>query len=290
MNFIALDVETANSDPKSICQIGLAVFKNGELVDTWKSLINPQDDFDEINIAIHGIEPKDVKGAPTIHDVRPILENIIADNVVATYTAFDRVAFNKNFPDLNWDWLDVALVVRRTWESVSYSGYGLANVCDMLNIKMDQHHDAVSDAISAGKIFITALNIHGDIDYCKNIIRKPISLLLGKGGLISENGEKTEGIIDGGNPDGKWYGDVLCFTGELKMLRTDAKILASKLGFNVGTGVTKKTNYLVKGRQEDFKLNGKQMSSKEQKALTLMRKGQDIMIISENDFFELIRD
>lgn len=288
MNFIALDVETANSDPKSICQIGLAVFKNGELVDTWKSLINPQVDFDGINIAIHGIEPKHVKDAPRIHEVRSVLEGIIGDNVVATYTAFDRVAFSKNFPDLNWDWLDVALVVRRTWEEVAYSGYGLANMCEMLDIKMERHHDAVSDAVNAGQIFIKAIDIHGDIDVCKKIIKKSISNLIGKGQLVS-NGEKSAGIIEGGNPEGKWYGDVLCFTGELALPRVNASIIASQMGFNVGSGVTKKTNYLVKGRQDSFKLNGKEISSKEQKAINLMKKGQDIIIISEDDFFELIQ-
>lgn len=288
MNFIALDVETANSDPKSICQIGLAVFENGVVVDTWKSLINPNVEFDGINIAIHGIEPKHVKNAPSIEEVRSQLEKIISDKTVATYTAFDRVAFNKNFDDLNWDWLDVALVVRRTWEEVAYRGYGLANICSMLDIRMDHHHDALSDAICAGRILIEAGKIHGDLNSCKKIVKSTISTLIGKGKLISENVDRLS-IFEGGNPEGKWYGDVLCFTGELAMPRVQASIIASQLGFNVGSGVTKKTNFLVKGRQDDFKLNGKRMSSKEEKALSLMRKDQDIMIISEADFFELIK-
>ena len=38
MNFVSVDVETANSDRASICQIGIAVFKDGKLVDEWVSL------------------------------------------------------------------------------------------------------------------------------------------------------------------------------------------------------------------------------------------------------------
>jgi len=43
MNFVAIDVETANSDMASICQIGIAKFENGILVEEWVSLVNPED-------------------------------------------------------------------------------------------------------------------------------------------------------------------------------------------------------------------------------------------------------
>ena len=39
MTFVAFDVETANPDYSSICQIGAAQFSNGRLGETWKTLI-----------------------------------------------------------------------------------------------------------------------------------------------------------------------------------------------------------------------------------------------------------
>ena len=69
MNFVSVDVETANSDMGSICQIGIAVFEDGRLVDEWVSLVDPDDYFDGINISIHGISNRDVKGAPKFADV-----------------------------------------------------------------------------------------------------------------------------------------------------------------------------------------------------------------------------
>ena len=39
MNFIAIDVETANADYSSICQIGIAEFQNGKVVDKWRRKI-----------------------------------------------------------------------------------------------------------------------------------------------------------------------------------------------------------------------------------------------------------
>ena len=64
MEFVALDVETANADMASICQIGLARYENGSLVEEWKTYVDPEDYFDGINISIHGIDEATVKGAP----------------------------------------------------------------------------------------------------------------------------------------------------------------------------------------------------------------------------------
>jgi DNA polymerase-3 subunit epsilon len=78
MNFTAIDVETANSDMSSICQIGLAKFENGILVKEWVSLIDPEDYFYEMNISIHGIDEDSVKGKPifpqVLNELRDFLE------------------------------------------------------------------------------------------------------------------------------------------------------------------------------------------------------------------------
>jgi DNA polymerase-3 subunit epsilon len=49
MNFVAIDVETANADMASICQIGLAKVENGTLSEEWKTYVDPDDYFDGIN-------------------------------------------------------------------------------------------------------------------------------------------------------------------------------------------------------------------------------------------------
>ncbi|MFT7592298.1 MAG: DNA polymerase-3 subunit epsilon [bacterium] len=64
MNFLAIDVETANADYSSICQIGIAEFKGGEITNTWSQLINPEVEFDIFNTMLHGIGEIDVDGAP----------------------------------------------------------------------------------------------------------------------------------------------------------------------------------------------------------------------------------
>jgi len=65
MEFVAIDVETANADMASICQIGIAQFRDGTLVEEWKTYVDPQDHFDGINVSIHGIDEDVVAGSPT---------------------------------------------------------------------------------------------------------------------------------------------------------------------------------------------------------------------------------
>ena len=64
MNFVVIDVETANPDLSSICQVGVVEFRDGKLHDSWESLVNPEDYFDDMNVSIHGIEDHMVCNAP----------------------------------------------------------------------------------------------------------------------------------------------------------------------------------------------------------------------------------
>ncbi len=135
-NFVAIDVETANADMASICQIGIAKFIDGELVEEWSSLINPEDYFDPINIAIHGIKSEDVSEAPTFPEIFNILTEYSDRNRLwVCHTHFDRVSISQavskySLGGINPIWLDSARVARRTWNECSWRGYGLANVCN----------------------------------------------------------------------------------------------------------------------------------------------------------------
>ena len=91
-SFVAIDVETANADLASICQIGLVTFADGQIVSGWQSLIDPEDEFNEINISIHGIDESSVQGAPRFNDLAVHIGKTLEGQVVASHTSFDRVA------------------------------------------------------------------------------------------------------------------------------------------------------------------------------------------------------
>ncbi|KAB0680833.1 3'-5' exonuclease [Aureimonas leprariae] len=67
---VAIDFETANRSPTSVCAVGLAFIEDGEVVHRAYSLIRPRDmAFDPMNMRVHGIRPTDVLDAPEFPDV-----------------------------------------------------------------------------------------------------------------------------------------------------------------------------------------------------------------------------
>jgi DNA polymerase-3 subunit epsilon len=158
MDFVALDVETANADIGSICQIGLAGYKKGDLTREWVSLVNPKEKFSPFNIDIHGITSADVAEAPSLPEISRMLWDWLNRQVVVCHTLFDQRALNRAFTKyglagLDCRWLDSRLVARRTWASPA--GYSLATICELIGHKF-QHHDALEDAKAAGAVILAA--------------------------------------------------------------------------------------------------------------------------------------
>ncbi len=85
------------------------------------------------------------------------------------------------------------------------------------------------------------------------------------------------------------YGKICVFTGALeKMNRKEAMQCVVDLGGLVGDSVTKKTNYLILGNNDYNPLVVDGISSKQKKAEQLKMAGQDIDIISENVFYDML--
>src|SRR5690606_27094655 len=92
---VALDLETTglNRDEDDIIEIGAALFENGELRDTFSTLVNPGRAIPERVTAITGIETDDLIGQPSIRSVLPGLEAFIGDRPVLGH----RVDFDLGF-------------------------------------------------------------------------------------------------------------------------------------------------------------------------------------------------
>jgi DNA polymerase-3 subunit epsilon len=282
-DFIALDVETANEDFWSICQIGLAYFKNGEIVDTWKSYVNPETDFASINIDIHGITSEMVQGAIKLPELYDRITRKITGFIVVHHMPFDRVAFRScaeylNRSPLSCKWLDTARVARRTWEEVRISGYSLTNLSFLLNIPHEKPHDALDDAITAGRVFLKAIE-RTNLSIEEWLIRSH-----------SDMADQRYRTLANSEPDpnGSLYGEVVVFTGALSITRMEAAQLAYRMGCNIDAGVNKHTTILVVGDQDSRKLAGYNKSSKHRKTEELITQGQSIRIIGEDDFKSMI--
>lgn len=284
MDFVAIDVETANADMASICSIGAVKFENGKTAGEWYSLVDPKDYFDGINISIHGIDESMVRGAPTYAEAARTLHGMLQNTVAVTHTHFDRVATCQ--ASRRWKisepvctWLDSARVARRTWAECASSGYGLANVCGLIGYEF-RHHHALEDAKAAGHVLLAAMEITGlGLSEWLSRVNQPIDRARGSSGAA---------IRRDGNPDGSLYGEVIVFTGTLAIPRREAVDLAASIGCKVDSNVTQKTTLLVVGDTDVQRLAGHEKSSKHRKAEELIGKGFPIRILRETDFRELV--
>lgn len=282
MRFAAIDVETANADLSSICQVGVAIFEDGKHTSSWSSFVDPEDEFDGFNVSIHGIDEKTVRGAPKWPAVAAELRALLTGSIAACHTPFDRGATTQaceKYGVENFDcrWLDTARVVRRTWpDKFATTGYGLRNVAKFLGIDF-KHHDALEDARAAGEVLCRAIAHAGlTVDDWLARVQRPIDLAY------------DQPITRDGNTEGPLFGNVVVFTGSLVIVRREAADLAARAGCDVGATVTKKTTLLVVGDQDISKLAGKSKSSKHIKAEALISQGCQIRILRESDFQSIV--
>jgi len=155
MNFVALDVETANSDRGSICQIGWVRFRDGEPVDSFTSLVNPESPFLQRNILIHGITPEHVHGSPTFATLFPRLIADLTCDFIAHHGSFDWQSFAhacllNNLALPSWLWVDTQEMSEFRWPG--WANYKLDSVCGQLGISLQAHHNALHDAEACGGI------------------------------------------------------------------------------------------------------------------------------------------
>ncbi len=164
-NFAAIDLETANPDAWSICQIGIAEFADGQLNQEWMSYIDPAERFNSDNVAIHGITAAAVQGWPKLPQVAEQLHELLDGRIVVSHSQFDRVALERAFERLYLrplccSWLDSTMVARRAWDGFSKRGFGLENLCRILGYRY-QRHDALGDAKAAGVVVLAAMEQTG---------------------------------------------------------------------------------------------------------------------------------
>lgn len=277
-SFIALDVETANADMATICQIGLVEFLDGQEIRQHSILINPQTWFDDINTRIHGIREFDVVDAPTFSEFHREYADFLADRIVVSHTHFDRISLARacardGLADPKCTWLDSARVARRVWAEVAQSGYGLANLAAKLGLELN-HHDAVSDARTCGNIVLRALEQSGlSLADCMVRAAQPVT----PSTSVRRTGDGNGGLI----------GETIVFTGALILPRREAADRAASAGGDVGSSVISATTMLVVGDQDIEKLAGKSKSSKHLKAEQLISNGHAIRIVGESDFLAL---
>ena len=79
-NFVAIDFETANQEPSSVCSVGAVMVRNGQVADSFYSLIQPEPNYYNYWCQrVHGLSRCDTDNAPVFSKVWKELERRITD-------------------------------------------------------------------------------------------------------------------------------------------------------------------------------------------------------------------
>lgn len=302
INFVAIDLETATFERDSICEVGITVVENSKIAESRSWLIQPPgNEYDEFNISIHGINPKETKNCPEFDEIWPEIKSYLDGKIVVAHnTAFDMYVLRDTFwwNDIKFPNFAFFCSYRAATKQVKgcYS-YSLPDVCEALNIAFDGHHRAGNDAKACAEVFLKCLELSGcksfdDFQhicgfrcgrFSDNYFRPQLSTGSGKAFKVGEiKGDPAK--IDEGN---FFYGKRVCFTGAC--IYGTRKELLQKIA-DVGgiptDAVTKSTDVLIVGEQDYRKVGESGMSSKQKKAMALKDSGCEIEIMSEKEFLE----
>jgi DNA polymerase III epsilon subunit-like protein len=298
-SWVAIDFQTASTEATPIW-LGAVSVRDGEVVDRREWLIHqPSEVFADMNVWLHHIHPEDVASAPSFARVYDELLDLVGDRpLVAHYAPFDigvlrAAAHAEGLPWPQIRFVCSVTVSRRVWPGrTSYSLPYMAQAMGIVVAK-DRIHDAAYDAELCAQITLRAINEAGADGLLDLLTRTHIRL-----------GEVTQDYWHGAtakpfnrpsdvapsnteaDPNGFFYGHEVCFTGALAIPRVDAWRLVADVGGVPAKGVTKHTRFLITGSQDMTKLAaGETHSSKLRRTKALCEAGQQIELLSEQDFF-----
>jgi DNA polymerase-3 subunit epsilon len=151
--FTAIDFETANNNPNSICQIGLVHFKDGVIIKEINLLVQPPRNYYWTNfIKVHGITPSMTAFAPSFYEHWALIKPYIADQHVVAHNA----SFDMNCLKHTLQHYHIPLPDFKTHCTYRIYKKGLAFLCQQHGIEL-QHHDALSDAKACAQLFVQHL-------------------------------------------------------------------------------------------------------------------------------------
>jgi DNA polymerase-3 subunit epsilon len=308
MNFVAFDIETATLKRSSICQIGITEVIDGVPQQPKSWLVQPEgNDYDPMNIWIHGITPDDTKNSPSFPEVwKEVYPYLQGKTVVAHNTSFDMYALRDAFDLYNMDYPTFdyfcTLRIARYIIKGCYS-YSLNVVLDHLNIEFEGHHRADCDSLGCAKVLLKCLELDGsslnELEEKYNFHRGKFDKDLFIPHLAKDKYNPNSSYkafiekiqVDESNVDTSnyFYGKTVCFTGVCQYgVRKDLLLKVAQVGGIPTNSVTSKTDVLVVG-QQDYRVVGEDgMSSKQEKAYKMLQDGKDIEILSETEFLSRI--
>ena len=150
-DFAAIDFETANNERTSVCSVGVVIVRDGELVDSFYSLIQPEPNYYNYWCTqVHGITRHDSESAPVFPEVWKQIEPLIDGlPLVAHNKAFDESCLKAVFRCYQMDYPEYEFyctcqTARRAFPNAE--NHQLHTISMLCGYRLENHHNALADA------------------------------------------------------------------------------------------------------------------------------------------------
>lgn len=292
-NYIVLDLETTGYNPHfdEIIEVACIRYSGSEKIDSFHSYVQPTpygDDsihyVDDFITKLTGITDDMLVTAPKFKDIANELYDYLGDSVIVGHNVnFDINFLYDNFLkclgcEFKNDYLDTMRLSRIALPDLPH--HRLKDLKEYFSIDGVQHR-ALNDCQITHTVLSKLLDYiqENNVDLERYLHPKRFD-------LTSLTGDVT--LNDPSNP---LYGKHCVFTGKLqRFVRKDAAQIVCNIGGCCDNSVTKKTNFLIIGGLDNIPLVKDGKSTKMKKAEKLILDGQDLKILSESTFYDLIED
>ncbi len=307
-DFTAIDFETANNYLNSACSVGLVAVNDLAVVKQDYFLIKPPTDhFRPENIEIHGICFDDVRECDTFPHAYNCIKEYIENSryLIAHNAQFDMSVlhacltyYNLSLPNFTYiDSVNFSSKVRKN------CGNSLSDCASYFSIEIKDHHNALADALTCAQIINASVNASRYRTFDSYLSRyssiheksfcelKPQKSLKGFRNFSNVKISEISATVENFDAMHPLYNKNCVFTGELQRIsRKSAMQLVADAGGILKSSVSSKTDYLIVGTQDKEIVGENGLSSKEETAHSLIAKGNNIKILSENDFLNMFNN
>jgi len=148
--YVLLDLETTGATPLKdrITEIALIRFENGQEIDRWQTLVNPQTNIPDFIQSLTGITNEMVEDAPTFEQVAGKLLDYLDDAVMCAHNVrfdhgFLKAEFKRIGITLKQKVLCTVKLSRKLYPQ--YKSHGLSAIIERHNLICTQRHRAMGD-------------------------------------------------------------------------------------------------------------------------------------------------